>query len=145
MGGAFGTDKRADQECCKRLQLWEGEFVMRNSFGQKVKKAALSALVVLGLAAGAMNVAPTPAHAAVQATYYVSPSGSDSNPGTLSQPFKTITKARNVVRTINNSMTGDIITSFDEIHLGDNADDGNTGNVYFDNIQLFDDFEQYME
>jgi hypothetical protein len=79
------------------------------NLGQKVRKAALSALVVLGLSAGVMNVAPTPAHAAVQATYYVSPSGSDSNPGTLSQPFKTITKARNVVRTINNSMTGDII------------------------------------
>ncbi|MBW2990900.1 right-handed parallel beta-helix repeat-containing protein [Candidatus Woesearchaeota archaeon] len=30
--------------------------------------------------------------------YYVSPSGSDTNPGTLSQPFKTIEKARNTIR-----------------------------------------------
>jgi hypothetical protein len=45
----------------------------------------------------------------IQATYYVSPTGSDNNPGTLSQPFKTITKARNVVRTHNSNMTGDII------------------------------------
>ncbi|WP_010243045.1 carbohydrate-binding protein [Acetivibrio cellulolyticus] len=46
--------------------------------------------------------------AATQATYYVSPTGSDSNPGTLNEPFKTITKARDVVRTINSDMTGDI-------------------------------------
>lgn len=46
--------------------------------------------------------------AATQATYYVSPSGSDSNPGTLDAPFRTIEKARDVVRTINSNMTGDI-------------------------------------
>ncbi|OPZ87838.1 MAG: Endo-1,4-beta-xylanase Z precursor [Firmicutes bacterium ADurb.Bin419] len=46
--------------------------------------------------------------AATQATFYVSPTGSDSNPGTLNEPFKTITKARDVVRTINSDMTGDI-------------------------------------
>ncbi|MDP4180636.1 MAG: carbohydrate-binding protein [Bacillota bacterium] len=46
--------------------------------------------------------------AATQATYYVSPTGSDSNPGTLSAPFQTISKARDVVRTINSNMTGDI-------------------------------------
>ena len=43
-----------------------------------------------------------------QATYYVSPTGSDDNPGTESSPFQTITKARDVVRTINSKMTGDI-------------------------------------
>jgi hypothetical protein len=43
-----------------------------------------------------------------QASYYVSPSGSDTNPGTVTAPFKTITKARDTVRTINQSMTGDI-------------------------------------
>jgi hypothetical protein len=46
--------------------------------------------------------------AAVQAAYYVSPTGSDTNPGTESSPFQTITKARDVVRTINKDMTGDI-------------------------------------
>lgn len=46
--------------------------------------------------------------AATQATYYVSPAGSDSNPGTINEPFQTITKARDVVRTINSDMTGDI-------------------------------------
>ncbi len=47
--------------------------------------------------------------ATVQATYYVSPSGSDLNAGTLQAPFQTITKARDVVQTISKSMTGDII------------------------------------
>jgi hypothetical protein len=40
-----------------------------------------------------------------QADYYVSPTGSDANPGTLSAPFQTITKARDVVRTVNTNMT----------------------------------------
>jgi len=31
------------------------------------------------------------------ATYYVSPSGSDSNPGTISQPFFTLNKAWKVI------------------------------------------------
>ena len=46
--------------------------------------------------------------AATQVSYYVSPSGNDNNPGTLALPFATITKARDVVRTVNRSMTGDI-------------------------------------
>lgn len=43
------------------------------------------------------------------AVYYVSPSGSDSNPGFEAAPFQTIEKARAVVRTVNQSMTGDIV------------------------------------
>ena len=43
-----------------------------------------------------------------QAAYYVSPEGSDSNPGTIDAPFQTVSKARDVVRTINTNMTGDI-------------------------------------
>ena len=44
-----------------------------------------------------------------QATYHVSPSGSDSNSGTESEPFATIEKARDAVRSANHAMTGDII------------------------------------
>jgi ribosomal protein S27E len=51
------------------------------------------------------------ARAATQATYYVSPSGSDANPGTQASPFKTIAKAQSVVRTVNTSMTGDIVVT----------------------------------
>ena len=55
-----------------------------------------------GATAGTGGSTPT------QATYYVSPSGSDANPGTMSAPFLTVTKARDVVRTINSNMTADI-------------------------------------
>lgn len=41
-------------------------------------------------------------------TYYVSPDGDDSNPGTLSAPFLTLQKARDVVRSVNAGMNGDI-------------------------------------
>lgn len=46
--------------------------------------------------------------AATQATYYVSLTGDDANPGTENQPFQTLTAARDAVRTINSSMSGDI-------------------------------------
>ncbi len=46
--------------------------------------------------------------AATQATFHVSPTGNDANPGTSSQPFQTLAKARDAVRTINGTMTGDI-------------------------------------
>lgn len=51
---------------------------------------------------------PTPPPSGAVTTLYVSSSGSDSNPGTLAQPFLTIAKARSVVRTMNSSMTGNI-------------------------------------
>ena len=43
-----------------------------------------------------------------QLAYYVAPTGSDTNPGTVSAPFQTLGKARDTVRTINASMTQDI-------------------------------------
>jgi hypothetical protein len=43
------------------------------------------------------------------ATYYVAPNGNDANPGTQTQPFATLQKARDVVRTRTVGMTGDII------------------------------------
>jgi len=42
------------------------------------------------------------------ASFYVSPTGDDSNPGTLQAPFKTVLKARDAVRAINANMTEDI-------------------------------------
>lgn len=48
-------------------------------------------------------------HAATQQTFYVSTTGSDTNAGTFAAPFLTITKARDVVRTNNGNMSGDII------------------------------------
>ena len=46
--------------------------------------------------------------------FYVSPDGSDKNPGTEDAPWKTLAQARNHVRSINKEMPGDI-----EVILGD--------------------------
>ncbi|RZT82978.1 parallel beta helix pectate lyase-like protein [Micromonospora violae] len=76
-----------------------------------ISTARLSVLAVAALVAATLPAVLTnqlPASAAVQATYYVAPDGNDANPGTLQSPFKTIQRARDVVRTINASMTGDI-------------------------------------
>ncbi|GAA4463239.1 hypothetical protein GCM10023170_069140 [Phytohabitans houttuyneae] len=76
-----------------------------------VSNAAMSLLAVAVLASAAMAAAvarPSPASAAVQATYYVAPDGSDTNPGTIASPFRTVQRARDAVRTINANMTGDI-------------------------------------
>ncbi|MFE3852092.1 RICIN domain-containing protein [Streptomyces griseorubiginosus] len=64
--------------------------------------AAVSAVLLTSL------TTPTPAAAATQATYYVAPNGDDANSGTITAPFKTLQHARDVVRTVNNDMTGDI-------------------------------------
>jgi hypothetical protein len=46
--------------------------------------------------------------AADQATFFVAPGGSDANPGTEAQPFASIERARQAVRSVNKEMTGDI-------------------------------------
>lgn len=56
----------------------------------------------------AMLLTAGSALAATQQAFYVSPNGDDTNTGTLDSPFKSIEKARDQVRTVNESMTGDI-------------------------------------
>ncbi|HEY8980516.1 MAG TPA: right-handed parallel beta-helix repeat-containing protein, partial [Streptomyces sp.] len=69
----------------------------------------MSAVLAVACSAALLaSLTTTPASAAVQATYYVAPGGSDSNAGTISAPFKTLQHARDVVRTVNDNMTGDI-------------------------------------
>ncbi|WP_297701088.1 carbohydrate-binding protein [uncultured Fibrobacter sp.] len=63
---------------------------------------------ILSIAFGCSLAFAGAAVAATQATFYVSPSGSDSNKGTKDAPFKTITQAQKAVRAINGTMTGDI-------------------------------------
>jgi Right handed beta helix region len=70
----------------------------------------------------------------VMATYYVAPNGKDSNPGTSTQPFQTITKARDVVRSINSAMSGNIVVYLrggtypvKETIAFDDRDSGNNG------------------
>jgi hypothetical protein len=58
---------------------------------------------------GSAGNGPTEPNDNAQATYFVSPTGRDTNPGTLASPFQTVAKARDTVRTINGAMTGDIV------------------------------------
>lgn len=70
----------------------------------------LSAALALALSVVLLTslTTPTPASAATQASYYVAPDGNDANAGTITAPFKTLQHARDVVRTVNSNMTGDI-------------------------------------
>ncbi len=65
--------------------------------------SAFSVLNTCGFA-GTVN-----AEGSVQAVFYVSPGGSDSGDGSEASPFATLEKARDEIRKINGSMTGDII------------------------------------
>lgn len=76
-----------------------------------IKRCFVITLCFMIMLCGMVTFTELPANAAEvapQAVYYVSPSGSDSNAGTIDAPFQTIAKARDVVRTINKNMTGDI-------------------------------------
>ena len=67
-----------------------------------------AAILIAGLTTALLSIA---ARAGVQATYYVSPTGSDTNPGTLGAPFQTLDHARSAVQqlAINPSgLSGDI-------------------------------------
>jgi hypothetical protein len=64
------------------------------------------ALVLLTLVCGGAGL---PVSAAPAREFYISPTGSDGNPGTRRKPFQTLARARDVVRTINRQMTGDIV------------------------------------
>jgi Right handed beta helix region len=59
----------------------------------------LCAIVLYGWPAAAFGEIP----------FYVSPSGNDGNPGTVSQPFLTLERARVAVRTVNQGMNEDVV------------------------------------
>jgi hypothetical protein len=67
-------------------------------------------------------------------TYYVSQKGDDNNSGSLSQPFKSIEKAREVVRKINSSMQSNVVVYLrggdyllDDTLVFDQRDSGTNG------------------
>lgn len=74
----------------------------------KLGHSLLAATVLVCVTSTASVASATPALAATQATYYVAPDGDDTNPGTLAAPLRTMQHARDVVRTVNATMTGDI-------------------------------------
>ena len=57
---------------------------------------------------GATSTSHAKAADNVLATFCVSPDGDDANPGTKMQPFASIPRAQQAVRTVNKNMTGDI-------------------------------------
>ncbi|RAV00215.1 Ig-like domain-containing protein [Paenibacillus sp. YN15] len=64
-------------------------------------------LVFFGFGHLGTAAAETPA-TGMPTALYVSPDGNDGNPGTIAAPFATIQRARDAVRSLNPSMTGDI-------------------------------------
>ncbi|MFY1690466.1 RICIN domain-containing protein [Plantactinospora sp. WMMB782] len=99
-----------------------------------IKTSLLAVAVLVSAALPAVVADQRPASAAVQETYYVAPDGNDSNPGTITSPFRTLQRARDVVRTVNANMTGDIqvylrggnypVTSTIEFGSGDSGSNG---------------------
>lgn len=82
---------------------------MQRQYIHMYMKGGLAFFLLLTFCAGSLLLTPQ-AHAAIQATYYVSPTGSDNNNGTSSNsPFATLDHARQVVETVNGNMTGDIV------------------------------------
>ncbi len=70
---------------------------------------ALLAALALSALTPAASLAAEAKPVQVQATFYVSPTGRDEDPGTAQKPFQTIDRARQVVRKINAAMTGPIV------------------------------------
>jgi len=71
-------------------------------------RSLVAIAVLVSAALPAIVAYQMPASAATQATYYVAPNGNDANPGTITSPLRTLQRARDVVRTVNANMTGDI-------------------------------------
>ena len=66
----------------------------RAGLARRLVAIGTGALVGIAAAGVSVGLGPlAPAHAAVQATFYVSPTGNDSNPGTAAAPFRTITRS----------------------------------------------------
>lgn len=82
-------------------------------FRGKHKRAGAFLCAVL-MAAGIPNAFPVRTAAADGTILYVSPDGSDSNPGTVTAPLQTLKGARDAVRKINGTVSGDITVRFQD-------------------------------
>ncbi|MBP0986993.1 MAG: carbohydrate-binding protein, partial [Oscillospiraceae bacterium] len=75
--------------------------------------AALSAVLCAAAALSATaDFSLKTAAASPGAELFVSPDGDDSNAGTIDAPLKTLAGARDAVRKINGSVSGDIVVNF---------------------------------
>ncbi len=77
----------------------------------KIKKAAAIAVSLSSMlsAVNFTTLSGITTAAGTQAVFYVAPDGSDSGDGSIGSPFATLEKARDAVRKINGSMSGDIV------------------------------------
>ncbi|GAA2153784.1 MULTISPECIES: RICIN domain-containing protein [Glycomyces] len=75
---------------------------------QKNRIPALAAALLLAVAGALAALGASPAQAQTAYTYYVSPNGNDSNPGTAAQPLKTLTAAQQRARTAAATGDGDV-------------------------------------
>ncbi len=82
-----------------------------------MKRIALNISIVIA----SVCIAVFFANAAISATYYVSPSGSDSNAGSLSAPFKTLANAAGLVN------AGDTVIAADGIYYENDLGQGQEG------------------
>lgn len=76
-------------------------------------RCALSLVAVLAIATlcgcGGCSTLHAPLDSHPQTSFFVSPEGTDANPGTISQPFATLARAQDAVRSVNADMQGDIV------------------------------------
>jgi hypothetical protein len=100
----------------------------------RLRSVFLPIAVVLAVAVS-LGLPVETCSAAVQATFYLAPDGSDDNPGTEAKPLATIEKAKQAVRASNKDTTGDILVvlrggtyTLDRTLVFDAADSGNGGN-----------------
>ncbi len=123
-----------------------------NDEGRVTAVGAGSALITATATTGSYTATSTVTvvNRSVQATYYVSPAGSDDNPGTESLPFQTVQKARDTIRSINADMTGDIVVYLREgdynqtsTLLMDERDSGSNG--YWVIYRAYDDEKPVIE
>ena len=93
------------KELCKRwLALIFAVAILLSIAGCKEEKTFNSMMITeLEMPEGTVGESVTASN-----EYYVSPNGSDQNPGTKEEPFRSIYYARDVVRKMKNSVSGDI-------------------------------------
>ncbi|WP_042166082.1 carbohydrate-binding protein [Paenibacillus gorillae] len=69
-----------------------------NGFAHKIKRLTIALFIVSLVLSSSFGSFNGKVHASTDFVYYVAPDGDDSNPGTLSEPFATLTKAQTAIR-----------------------------------------------
>jgi hypothetical protein len=99
-----------------------------------IQRMVLPAYLTLAVLVWSLPFSDAAESATVQVTFYVSPAGSDVNPGSEAKPFASIEKARQAVRANNANMTGDIVVmlrggtySIDHTIAFESEDSGSAG------------------